>query len=816
MHSPSYYVNWRLSIGIFASTLAAVVLLFIQVAPAAASDPSAAPAITPQQANPTNVSTPSFLLSGDPGNTFACRLDDAENYEDCSSPLMLAPLAEGHHTLRVLQVDGAGDPSVEAAVYGFTVDLTAPDSPLVSLFTPLDAVYPVADAGSVTTENSALATFSSIDPDDVTFQCSLDGAPEVDCESPYTDGLSGLSDGLHTLVVTQTDEAGNVSDPSALSWTVDTVAPGDATWDDPFGSWTSATTFRGTDSESLSWVLPFDSGSAIRALCSIDDGPDEACDSDTTHDLSGLQDGVHSLRVKVVDEAGNASAGITTSLTTDTSKPESPTVTVNRSDFTSLTDARLTFSGEPGATFTCRLNGDGPSPCSSPVDLADLKDGQQTFEVTQIDQAGNESEAASVTWEVDTIAPAAVFDLRSNRTGITNQRNAHLTWTDTEPDLSPYCRLTRNGEPGLWNPCSSPKDVSDRPVGDNLFEVKLRDRAGNESTVAQATWKVAPLAVVRPPSIDANSTSDLPTGRLVSAVAPQFSGSADIASDVTAWQRCANSLISSCETIEGSTGSPGPASYAPGAADIGKRLRYRVIRTIDDGSSVLTASTMTGVVVPVISAPTSINGLTSAFDGVDPLTRVPALATTLRGVKAIWTTGLGGFRVQYRWQRCGANEATCETIVSAKWSTTKWADQTTYVPRSRDIGHRLRLLTGVYLGSGRYVWSPSTLTKPVRVVAENTVAPSLVFSSGLVPKSGKSVSVRPGTWRYTFRGGYRYTWRSCSGSPLVCASIPGANQSSYVPGSSTVGKRLKVKVTYRGFDRTEVTAYTAVSGVTLG
>ena len=809
---------------LLATALAALGLFLIQAGPAVASSALSAPGITPLQANPTSVPSLSFLLSGDPGSTFACELDDAEDYGPCSSPLALGPLAEGHHTLRVVQVGWGGDVSAEAAVYSFEVDLTAPDAPGVSLFTPADALGSVSDTGSVTAQTSALATFSSINADVPTFNCSLDGTPEVECESPYTGGLSNLSEGLHTLVLTQTDEAGNVSPPSTLSWTVDTAAPADANWDSPFDVWTSSTTFRVTDGESLTWVLPPDSGTAIRAVCSVDAGPDENCDTAVSQDLTGLDDGAHSLRVKVVDEAGNASAGITASWTTDTTSPETPTIKVSSSEFTSQTTARVDFSSEsdwvdlglaPRSTFTCTLNGDDYTPCTPPVNLVGLEDGTNTFVVTETDRAGNESAPATVSWTVDTEAPEAVSDLESNRSGTTNQRNGQLTWSDTEPDVSAYCRLTRNGQPGVWNPCSSPKDVSNLPLGDIVFEVKLRDRAGNDSTPTEASWTVARLAVVTPPAIDVDTTTDLPVGTLVTAEEPEFSGAADAVSDTTAWQRCSNTLGSSCVTIAGTSGSPGSSSYTPAEADIGRRLRYLVVRTADDGSTVATASTVTGIVIPVVRSSPSINGLTAAFDGANPATPVPAFATALTAVRGTWTTGVGGRGTEYRWQRCRATVVTCASIVLSASPVTSWANQPTYVVRASDIGRRLRLLTGVNIGSGRYIWSASSLTSQVKVVAENTVAPSLVYSSGSVPQRSKSVSVRVGSWRYTFGGSYKYAWRSCTGSPVVCTSIAGATRSSYVPSSAIVARRLQVKVTYTGSDRTAVSVFTAISPATV-
>ena len=56
------------------------------------------------------------------------------------------------------------------------------------------------------------------------FECSLDGAPVVECESPHT--LAGLSEGTHTFRVQARDQPGNLDpSPAEHTWRVDATAP---------------------------------------------------------------------------------------------------------------------------------------------------------------------------------------------------------------------------------------------------------------------------------------------------------------------------------------------------------------------------------------------------------------------------------------------------------------------------------------------------------------------------------------------------------------------------------------------------------------
>ncbi|MEE6263817.1 right-handed parallel beta-helix repeat-containing protein [Plantactinospora sonchi] len=186
-------------------------------------------AAAPEISTVATTATFSFGAS-QPGSTFECALDGAA-FAPCTSPKEYADLAVGDHTFAVRATNGAGAPDATPAVFEWTVqpppDTTAPQ-------TSLDSTPP-----STTTSPTASFTFSADEPD-VTFECSLDGAPFTGCVAPVN--LAGLAVGGHEFRVRAVDAAGNVdATPAGWSWTVSAppscAAPGSVTLGANADSW---------------------------------------------------------------------------------------------------------------------------------------------------------------------------------------------------------------------------------------------------------------------------------------------------------------------------------------------------------------------------------------------------------------------------------------------------------------------------------------------------------------------------------------------------------------------------------------------------
>ncbi|HVL63810.1 MAG TPA: Ig-like domain-containing protein [Actinomycetota bacterium] len=91
------------------------------------------------------------------------------------------------------------------------VDDTPPPAPLIGSTPANPSASP-----------DATFTFSSSETG-VSFDCRLDGTAFGSCSTPMS--FSGLGDGLHVFEVRAVDAAGNRSDATAYTWTIDTDAP---------------------------------------------------------------------------------------------------------------------------------------------------------------------------------------------------------------------------------------------------------------------------------------------------------------------------------------------------------------------------------------------------------------------------------------------------------------------------------------------------------------------------------------------------------------------------------------------------------------
>jgi outer membrane protein OmpA-like peptidoglycan-associated protein len=100
------------------------------------------------------------------------------------------------------------------------------------------------------------------------------------------------------------------------------------------------------------------------------------------------------------------------------------------------TSGTVTFSGEPGGTFSCRLDDADFKPCASPLRYAGLALGAHSAQVRQTDAVGNAGSPATATWTV--IAAAAATTPPDGAQRLAVQAPAAIITASNKPSVG--CR----------------------------------------------------------------------------------------------------------------------------------------------------------------------------------------------------------------------------------------------------------------------------------------------------------------------------------------------------------------------------------------
>ena len=335
------------------------------------------------------------FIANEPNVTFICWMDGVTNA--CTSPVTYTGLSIGEHVFAVLAIDSAGQTAVAWEDHEFIVDYP-PDTIILVGPTSNTSEYLFAFTGTDTPTFAFPTT-------QLTFECSLDGAPFVDCENPYSLlnlVLGGqLAAGSHTLQVRAVDE-GELADPTPAvhTWTFgsDTTAPETLINLGPLAMTTEPSAmFAFSSSEAPETFAFFE--------CSLDNAEFSQCTSPST--FSGLAVGWHTLRVRAVDVFGNADQTPAGYIWQVTAVP--PETSINSVPVSSSTNTTATFvfsSSEPGSTFECSLDSEAFTACSSPLGLTGLSLGAHTFAVRATGLAGTtDATPATYTWTVEALPP---------------------------------------------------------------------------------------------------------------------------------------------------------------------------------------------------------------------------------------------------------------------------------------------------------------------------------------------------------------------------------------------------------------------------
>ncbi|MBA5687243.1 beta strand repeat-containing protein, partial [Rugamonas apoptosis] len=444
-------------------------------------------------------------------------------------------LADGAHTVSVVDTDLAGNVSKTGSL-SFTLDKTI-TTPTVSLTT---------DSGTSNTDkvtNNAALTFS-------TPESGVARVIKVDGNTVGSYNAGNLVDGTHTVTVTDTDVAGNVSAAGSITFTLDkTIA-------NPTLALSNDTGISKTDKITNDATLTFSA---------LENGANRIITVDgvvKNYDPTQLADGTHTVSVVDTDLAGNVSKTGSLSFTLDKTIT-TPTVSLTTDSGTSNTDkvtntAALTFSApESGAARVIKVDGN----TVGSYNAGNLVDGTHTVTVTDTDVAGNVSAAGSITFTLDkTIAnpTLALF----NDTGISKTdkitNDATLTFSALENGGSRVVTVdgvVKNYDPTQLADGAHTVSVVDTDLAGNVSKtgslsftldktittptVSLTTDSGTSNTDkvtnnAALTFSVPESGAARVIKVDGNTVGSYNAGNLVDGTHTVTVTDTDVAGNVSA------------------------------------------------------------------------------------------------------------------------------------------------------------------------------------------------------------------------------------------------------------------------------------------
>ncbi|HEY5143263.1 MAG TPA: hypothetical protein VII98_07160 [Solirubrobacteraceae bacterium] len=202
-------------------------------------------------------------------------------------------------------------------------------------------------------------------------------------------------------------------------------------------------------------------------------------------------------RFRTWTAAGATSTAVTVTVPVLTA----PTITARPAARSANTAPSFSFTGGGGTGYECRLDGSAWAACTSPKALSGLASGSHTFDV-HATSSGVAGPAASVTWTVDTAAPAIT-------TGVPDpSASTTAAFTLTQAGYTTIqCRL----DGGAWATCASPKTFTALADGSHTIDTRALDADGVATATASRTWRVAtaaPTITAQPPASSSQTTAN--------------------------------------------------------------------------------------------------------------------------------------------------------------------------------------------------------------------------------------------------------------------------------------------------------------------
>jgi len=229
-----------------------------------------------------------------------------------------------------------------------------------------------------------------------------------------------------------------------------------------------------TNQTSATFVFSADDPAAT-FTCQLDGDAAQPCASPVSY--GGLASGEHSFSVQGADGLGQLGPAASWAWTVEVGP--ATTITHGPADPTNQTSATFDFSADdPGATFTCQLDGAAAQPCASPVSYGGLADGVHVEAVQATNGSGQTGLPATWSWTVDTAAPTLLPGgpamLDTDHDGRVDQ----VVATFSEP-LGPYTAGT-----APWTLANVPSggSIASVSVSGSTVTISLSEGAGAPDT----------------------------------------------------------------------------------------------------------------------------------------------------------------------------------------------------------------------------------------------------------------------------------------------------------------------------------------------
>ena len=395
-------------------------------------------------------------------------------------------LSDASHTIDVRVFDNANN--VRTVSVTFVVDVTVP---LVSITSPVDRA--LVGAAVVNWTGSDLT--SGV----LGYQYRVDNVSWSLLAMSYTNTFVGLADGHHFVEVRATDRSGNKYTVS-VNFTLDATPPL-VSITSPAGGYITNVT-----SVTVNWTGS-DSPAGIQGYkYRLDSGLWSTMDGSLTNNFVGLLDGLHTVYVQAIDNAGN-SATTSVVFRVDTTAPAvsitSPAGGYYSNSWTVSVVWTATDGGSGVKGYQYHIDGNDWSALSGAKSqsFTGLGEGNHTVYIRSTDNASNAA-VTSVTFNVDTVMPSVHIDSPANLF-ITNITSVTVSWSGSDA-TSGVKGYQYKLDTGSWSGISMVQTFGFSSLTNMVHTVYVRiyDKANNtaQATVNFTMDNVMPTLAISSPT----------------------------------------------------------------------------------------------------------------------------------------------------------------------------------------------------------------------------------------------------------------------------------------------------------------------------